>query len=84
VFEGLARVGKGWESVNVIAAETDGAASFHGGWHNQCPPNYDFMLDSITTIATTLGARQVLTTGHFIPWIDFKDACLISIFSALL
>lgn len=58
MLEGLGRV-KGWEKVGVVAAETYGAASFSGAWTASSPPSYDFMLDSIDTIASTLGARQV-------------------------
>lgn len=53
VMEGLAR--NGWGHVPVLAVETHGAASLHAAMQaRDC-----VMLDAITSIATSLGARQV-------------------------
>jgi len=53
VAEGLAR--NGWGDVPVIAVETHGAASLHAAMQAQ----ERVTLDAITSIATSLGARQV-------------------------
>ncbi len=53
VMEGLAR--NGWDDVPVLAAETEGAASLHAAM--QAGARVE--LPSITSIATSLGARQV-------------------------
>jgi L-serine/L-threonine ammonia-lyase len=53
VMEGLAR--NGWEDVPVIAVETHGAASLHAAMEARSR----ITLDAITSIATSLGARQV-------------------------
>lgn len=53
VAEGLERVG--WQDVAILAVETHGAASLHGSRL----ANKHITLDKITTIATTLGAKQV-------------------------
>ena len=80
VIEGLHRVG--WTDVPVLAAETEGAASFAGS----VEAGRLITLDKINSIATTLGARTVTpralewTTKHPItPWTvsdrDALDAC---------
>jgi len=53
VMEGLAR--NGWGDVPVLAVETHGAASLHAAVQAQ----ERVTLDAITSIATSLGARQV-------------------------
>lgn len=53
VMEGLAR--NGWCDVPVLAAETQGAASLHAAMQAGHP----VALPAITSIATSLGARQV-------------------------
>ncbi|WP_342619031.1 pyridoxal-phosphate dependent enzyme [Rhodoferax sp. GW822-FHT02A01] len=53
VMEGLAR--NGWGDVPVLAVETDGAASLHAAMQ----AGERVTLDAITSIATSLGARQV-------------------------
>ena len=53
VFEGLAR--NGLADVPVIAVETEGAASFHAATVAGRPVE----IDAITTVATSLGAKQV-------------------------
>ena len=62
VLEGLHRVG--WQNVPVVAAETDGAASFKAS----LSAGHLVTLDRITSIATTLGARTV--TGECLEWSD--------------
>ncbi|MCX4026715.1 pyridoxal-phosphate dependent enzyme [Endozoicomonas sp. SM1973] len=46
---------EGWEDVPVIAVETEGAASFNAAMKAGEP----IMIDKISTVATSLGARQV-------------------------
>jgi L-serine/L-threonine ammonia-lyase len=53
VMEGLAR--NGWGDVPVLAVETQGAASLHAAMQAAQPT----ALDAVTSIATSLGARQV-------------------------
>jgi L-serine/L-threonine ammonia-lyase len=53
VVEGLAR--NGWGDVPVLAVETHGAASLHAAMQAGQPT----ALDAVTSIATSLGARQV-------------------------
>ena len=53
VMEGLAR--NGWGDVSVLAAETQGAASLHAAMQAGQPT----AIDKVTSIATSLGARQV-------------------------
>jgi L-serine/L-threonine ammonia-lyase len=53
VVEGLAR--NGWGDVPVLAVETHGAASLHASVQAGQPT----ALDAVTSIATSLGARQV-------------------------
>lgn len=53
VMEGLSR--NGWGNVPVLAVETHGAASLHQAMQAGKP----VQLDAITSIATSLGARQV-------------------------
>jgi L-serine/L-threonine ammonia-lyase len=53
VMEGLAR--NDWGNVQVLAAETHGAASLHAAMQAGQPT----ALDAVTSIATSLGARQV-------------------------
>ena len=53
VMEGLAR--NGWGDVPVLAVETHGAASLHAAMQAGQPT----ALDAVTSIATSLGARQV-------------------------
>lgn len=53
VAEGLARVG--WGDVAILAVETAGAASLHGSWL----AGERIRLDKITSVATTLGAKEV-------------------------
>ena len=55
VMEGLAR--NGWGDVPVLAVETQGAASLHAAMQAGQPT----ALDAVTSIATSLGARQVCT-----------------------
>jgi L-serine/L-threonine ammonia-lyase len=55
VLEGMHRAG--WDDVPVVAAETDGAASLEAS----LSAGRLVTLDSITSIATTLGARAVAT-----------------------
>jgi L-serine/L-threonine ammonia-lyase len=52
-MEGLAR--NDWGNVQVLAAETHGAASLHAAMQAGQPT----ALDAVTSIATSLGARQV-------------------------
>jgi len=74
VMEGLGRQSSpGWAHTNVVASETEGAASLLGAWHparsngnnNEDSqetgdgPNYAFRLPGITSVATSLGALQV-------------------------
>jgi L-serine/L-threonine ammonia-lyase len=53
VVEGLAR--NGWADVPVLAVETQGAASLHAAMQAGQPT----ALEAVTSIATSLGARQV-------------------------
>jgi L-serine/L-threonine ammonia-lyase len=53
VMEGLAR--NGWGDVPVLAVETQGAASLHAAMQAGQPT----ALDAVTSIATSLGARQI-------------------------
>jgi L-serine/L-threonine ammonia-lyase len=53
VMEGLAR--NGWGDVSVLAVETHGAASLHAAMQAGQPT----ALEAVTSIATSLGARQV-------------------------
>ena len=53
IMEGLER--NGWDNVQVIAAETEGAASFHAGLQAGKPVT----LPTLTSIATSLGSRCV-------------------------
>lgn len=53
VVEGLRR--QGWEDVPVIAVETEGAASLH----RSVEAGERVTLEAITSLATTLGAKQV-------------------------
>jgi L-serine/L-threonine ammonia-lyase len=53
VLEGLRR--NGWESTEIVAVETFGAASFHGSIVN----NERIELEAIETIATSLGAKKI-------------------------
>lgn len=53
VVEGLAR--NGWADVQVLAVETQGAASLHAAMQAGQPT----ALDAVSSIATSLGARQV-------------------------
>lgn len=53
VIEGLRR--NGWSHVPVVAVETEGAASFH----QSVQAGHRVELASITSIATTLGAKQI-------------------------
>ena len=53
VVHGLRR--HGWEGVPVAAAETEGAASLHAALASGRP----VALDAITSVATSLGAKQV-------------------------
>ena len=53
VVEGLRR--NGWPDVPVIAVETEGAASFSQSVH----AGYRVVLDRITSLATSLGAKQI-------------------------
>ena len=53
VMEGLAR--NGWADVPVLAAETHGAASLHAAMH----ASRRVELEAVTSIATSLGARQI-------------------------
>jgi L-serine/L-threonine ammonia-lyase len=53
VMEGLAR--NGWDDVPVLAVETHGAASLHAAMQAGSPT----ALDAVSSIATSLGARQV-------------------------
>jgi len=55
VMEGLAR--NGWGDVPVLAVETHGAASLHAAMQAGQPT----ALEAVTSIATSLGARQVCT-----------------------
>ncbi len=57
VAQGLDQVG--WGDVPILAIETEGAASLHGSRM----ANKHITLDKITTIATTLGAKQVSPTA---------------------
>lgn len=78
VVEGLQR--NGWSTVPVIAAETVGAESFAKAVQAGAPT----LLPSITSIATSLGARQVcdrafaLTQEHSIESIVVSDAAAVA------
>ena len=59
ILEGLERHSDGWaKEVTVVAAETLGAASFHGAWDGNSGDR-NFRLGGITSVATSLGALQV-------------------------
>ncbi len=63
VFEGLKRHDvSGWGSAVVVACETYGTASFAGAW-GEGKPDPSFKLASIDSIASTLGALQVLNNN---------------------
>ena len=53
IMQGLKR--NGWHRVQVIAAETDGAASFHAAQQ----AGYPVTIPELTSIATSLGSRRV-------------------------
>lgn len=55
VVEGLIR--NNWTDTNILAVETEGASSFY----KSVQENKRICLDSIDTIATSLGAKQVAT-----------------------
>lgn len=58
VVEGLRR--NGWAGVPVVAVETEGAASFH----QSMQAGYRVELEKITSIATSLGAKQVCEQAY--------------------
>ena len=60
VCEGMARVG--WDDVPILAVETEGAASFAAAR----AAGHLVTLDSITSVATTLGAKRV--TQRALDW----------------
>ena len=67
VMEGLAR--NGWGDVPVLAVETQGAASLHAAMQAGQPT----ALDAVTSIATSLGARQVCAKAlPSRPWISSR------------
>lgn len=78
VVQGLQR--NGWSSVPVIAAETAGADSFAQAVRAGAPA----MLPGISSIATSLGARQVcdrafaLTREHAIESVVVSDAAAVA------
>lgn len=78
VVEGLQR--NGWGSVPVIAAETAGTESFAKAVENGAPT----LLPGISSIATSLGARQVcdrafaLTQEHHIESVVVSDAAAVA------
>lgn len=78
VVTGLQR--NGWGSVPVVAAETVGADSFALAMHANAP----LLLPQISSIATSLGARQVcdrafeLTQEHAIESIVVSDAAAVA------
>jgi len=53
IAEGLHQ--HGWDDIPILAVETEGAASFHQGIKAGC----GVALDNITTVATSLGTKQV-------------------------
>lgn len=60
VVEGLHR--QGWQDVPVVAVETRGADSLAQAWQAGRP----VALDAITSLATSLGARQVCETARLV------------------
>jgi L-serine/L-threonine ammonia-lyase len=78
VVQGLQR--NGWSDVPVIAAETAGADSFAQAVRAGAP----VMLPGISSIATSLGARQIcdrafaLTQGHAIESVVVSDAAAVA------
>lgn len=60
VVEGMRR--NGWADVPVVAAETEGAASFH----QSVQAGYRVELKEITSIASSLGAKQVCEQAYAI------------------
>ena len=78
VWEGLAR--NGWGDVPVLAAETQGAASLHAAMQAGRPT----ALPAITSIASSLGARQVcdqafaLSQGGRVRSVQVTDAAAVA------
>jgi len=78
VVEGLRR--NGWTDVPVVAVETEGAASFS----KSVQAGYRVELEKITTLATSLGAKQVcerayaLSKEHQIHSVVVSDRAAIS------
>jgi L-serine/L-threonine ammonia-lyase len=67
VLEGMHR--HGWRDVPVLAVETEGAASFHAAVRAGRP----VLTDSPTSIATSLGARQVADEAF--AWTQRHELC---------
>jgi L-serine/L-threonine ammonia-lyase len=72
VLEGLAR--NGWGDVPVLAVETHGAASLHAAMQAGKPT----ALDAVTSIATSMGARQVCTRAFELSQSDKVHSVLVS------
>jgi L-serine/L-threonine ammonia-lyase len=72
VMEGLAR--NGWGDVPVLAAETRGAASLHAAMQAGQPT----ALDAVTSIATSLGARQVCAKAFELSQSGMVQSVLVS------
>jgi len=72
VMEGLAR--NGWADVPVLAVETHGAASLHAAIQAGQPT----ALEAVTSIATTLGARQVCTRAFELSQGGMVQSLLVS------
>ena len=72
VMEGLAR--NGWADVPVIAVETHGAASLHAAMQAR----ERVTLDAITSIATSLGARQVCEQAFALSQTGLVHSVLVS------
>jgi L-serine/L-threonine ammonia-lyase len=72
VMEGLAR--NGWGDVPVLAVETHGAASLHAAMQAGQPT----ALDAVTSIATSLGARQVCSRAFELSQSGLVHSVLVS------
>lgn len=72
VMEGLAR--NGWGDVPVLAVETHGAASLHAAMQAGQPT----ALQAVTSIATSLGARQVCNRAFELSQSDKVHSVLVS------
>ena len=78
VVEGLRR--NGWNDVPVVAVETEGAASFN----RSVQAGYRVQLEKITSLATSLGAKQVCERAYTLSKEHRIDSVVVSDRAAVL